>query len=115
MGTGKKYIQVFIKTEADLPTTERGIEYWAHIKSDRIIKTDVAWTWRVHEIDWYLLPEPEEPTNKDIGNAATDYVNNHYLNGRLTTIKQKVHKAYETGAIEMRDKKIYISPKIKTS
>lgn len=48
--------QVFIKSESDLPKVLHETKFWAHTKSGRMIETNIAWTWRVNEIDWYLLP-----------------------------------------------------------
>ena len=58
--------------------------------------------------------EPK-PTDEDIANAASDYVgydeDKDTLPIRYLSREQYAIKAYKAGATEMRDKKIYISPK----
>jgi hypothetical protein len=51
----------------------------------------------------------EKPTDEDIQNAATDYIDEHLYNG-LTEV-ERISKAYQMGARDMRHSKIYISPK----
>ena len=63
------YKQVFIKSKDDLPKGELGTKNWGHTRSGRMIETDIAWTWRVNDVDWYLLPcEIEMPSDEEIEN-----------------------------------------------
>ena len=54
-----------------------------------------------------------KPSDQDIENASRDYINDDRFNGLLTTMKQTIRRAYYTGAENMRDNNIYISPKNK--
>jgi hypothetical protein len=45
--------------ETKLPKVLHEVQHWSHTRSDRMIKTNVAWTWRVNDIDWYLIESPE--------------------------------------------------------
>ena len=53
-----------------------------------------------------------KPTDQDIENAAAEYCNGGYLEYKqVTTIVDKVGRAYVNGARDLRDNNIYISPK----
>lgn len=92
--------KVYIKSGDDLPKCELGVRHYAHQRIGNIIYTDVVWTWRTNDIDWYLLPvslpsdeeiEKEFPVTGDENLFELDYANTmkrdgvKWMRDKLTT------------------------------
>jgi hypothetical protein len=102
------YEKVEIHSESDLPKTEMGVKHWGHTRSGRMIETDITWTWRVNDIDWYLRPyQMPEVTDEDIKHASMDYSDEHLFEDFPNW--EQIQMAYQMGARDMRSNNIYIS------